>query len=188
MYFCYSYCLGTISTGSRPILRIIADSALKQMGFYASLPLLAGTVGDLAGGWISDILLRKAPATSRWPALGGDGRIPARRDRDRSRDSDHDPQTCVLFSCMAFFGLEVTVGVSWAMPLDIGGDFAGSVSSVMNMCGNIGGAISPTRWHIWSEVYGWDVPFSLRQRSVCIAALPYIARSTPAGGSFGVEL
>ena len=44
---------------------------------------------------------------------------------------------------MAFFGLEMTVGVSWAIPLDIGGDFAGSVSSVMNMCGNIGGAISP---------------------------------------------
>jgi hypothetical protein len=34
------------------------------------------------------------------------------------------------------------VGVSWAVPLDIGGDFAGSVSSVMNMAGNIGGAIS----------------------------------------------
>ena len=31
-----------------------------------------------------------------------------------------DPFTCVLFSCLAVFGLELTVGVSWALPLDIG--------------------------------------------------------------------
>ena len=29
------------------------------MGFYASLPLLAGTVGDLAGGWISDAWFKR---------------------------------------------------------------------------------------------------------------------------------
>ena len=55
----------------------------------------------------------------------------------------HDPKLSVAFSCLAFGGLELTVGVSWAIPLDIGGDFAGCTASVMNMCGNIGGAISP---------------------------------------------
>src|SRR5438270_11610720 len=33
---------------------------LLQMGFYASLPLLAGTAGDLMGGWISDIWARRS--------------------------------------------------------------------------------------------------------------------------------
>ena len=55
----------------------------------------------------------------------------------------------VWYTCLAVFGLEATVGVSWAIPLDIGGDYAGSFSSVMNMCGNIGGAISATCWPIW---------------------------------------
>ena len=32
----------------------IADSIFKQMGFYASLLLLAGTVGDIFGGCVSD--------------------------------------------------------------------------------------------------------------------------------------
>ena len=36
------------------------------------------------------------------------------------------PGLCVLFTCLAFFGVEVTVGVSWAIPLDIAGDRAGS--------------------------------------------------------------
>ena len=51
-------------------------------------------------------------------------------------------EMCVVYTCLAVFGLELTVGVSWAIPLDIGGDFAGSVSAVMNTFGNIGGAIS----------------------------------------------
>ena len=38
----------------------------------------------------------------------------------------------VAWSCVAMFGLELTVGVAWAVPLDIGGDYAGSVSAVMN--------------------------------------------------------
>jgi hypothetical protein len=38
----------------------------------------------------------------------------------------------VGFSAAAMFGLELTVGVSWAVTLDIGGAYAGSVSSVMN--------------------------------------------------------
>ena len=34
-----------------------------------------------------------------------------------------DPHACVGYTCFAVFGLEVTVGVSWAIPLDIGADF-----------------------------------------------------------------
>ena len=45
-------------------------------------------------------------------------------------------------SALALFGLELTVGVSWAVTLDIGGEFAGSVSAVMNTLGNIGAAIA----------------------------------------------
>ena len=84
-----------------------------------------------------------------------------------------DPQTCVLWSCIAFFGLELTVGVAWAIPLDIGGDCAGSVSSVMNMCGNIGGAISPAALAYLVKAYGWNVPFLVASSLCAIAAALY---------------
>ncbi len=32
---------------------------LTQMGFFASLPLAAGVIGDLAGGWFSDEIIKK---------------------------------------------------------------------------------------------------------------------------------
>jgi MFS family permease len=76
---------------------------------------------------------------------------------------------CVWYTCLAVFGLESTVGVSWAIPLDIGGDYAGSVSAVMNMCGNIGGAISPALLAYLVRWYGWNVPF-LVSAALCIAA------------------
>ena len=65
------------------------------------------------------------------------------------------------------------VGVSWAIPLDIGGDFAGCTASVMNMCGNIGGAISPALLAYLVEDFGWDVPFFVTSALCIIGALIY---------------
>ncbi len=173
MYFCYNYCLSTYLDWFPTYLHQYRGYDLKRMGFYASLPLLAGTVGDLAGGWISDIILRRTSnvkLSRRVVAIGGfllaaAGIIPATLTTD--------PQTCVTWSCIGFFGLEITVGISWAIPLDIGGDCAGSVSSVMNMCGNIGGAISPAALAYLVKAYGWNVPFLVASMLCAIGALLY---------------
>jgi sugar phosphate permease len=176
MYFCYNYCLSTYVDWFPTYLHQHRGYDLKQMGFYASLPLLAGTVGDLVGGWLSDVLLRitsNVKQSRRVVAVAGfllaaAGIVPATLTTD--------PQTCVLWSCIAFFGLEITVGVSWAIPLDIGGDCAGSVSSVMNMCGNIGGAISPAALAYLVKAYGWNVPFLVASSLCVIGAVLYSTR------------
>jgi sugar phosphate permease len=169
MYFCYAYCIAVYLDWFPTYLKEHRGMSLKQMGFYASLPLLAGTAGDLLGGWLSDVLLRRTGnlrGSRRWVAIGGfltaaAGIIPATLTNDAA--------ACVLFSCVGVFGLEVTVGVSWAVALDIGGDFAGSASAVMNMCGNIGGAISPTLLAYLVKSYGWQEPF-LVASALCVAA------------------
>ena len=142
---------------------------IAQMGIYASLPLLAGVVGDLAGGWFSDLVLRRTGNVNlarRWVAIAGfllsaAATVPAVLTRD--------PHVSVAWYCVAFFGLEWTVGISWAVPLDIGGDFAGSVSAVMNMLGNIGGAVAATVVTYTAAHYGWNVPF-LVTASLCVIA------------------
>ena len=72
------------------------------------------------------------------------------------------------------FGLELTVGVSWALPLDIGGDYAGSVSAVMNTCGNIGGAISPALLAYLVQNFGWREPFLLASVFCLVAAALFL--------------
>ena len=82
--------------------------------------------------------------------------------------------TCVWLSCVAIFALESTVGVSWAITLDIGCDSAGSVSSVMNTCGNFGGAIGSALSAYLVVLYGWSAPFLVMAGLSIVAAVLYL--------------
>ena len=86
----------------------------------------------------------------------------------------HDPRVSVAFYCVAFFGLEWTVGISWAVPLDIGGDFAGSVSAVMNTLGNIGGALSAIVVTTAVSCIDWKAPFLITSALCIVAAILYL--------------
>ena len=174
MYFFYNYNLNVYQDWFPTYLRQSKGMTLTQMGIYASFPLLAGVIGDLAGGWFSDIVLRRTGNVNlarRWVAIAGflvsaAATVPA--------VLAHDPKVSVAFYCVAFFGLEWTVGISWAVPLDIGGDFAGSVSAVMNMLGNVGGAVAATVVTYTAARYGWNVPFMMTAGLCLIAAVLWL--------------
>jgi sugar phosphate permease len=174
MYFCYNFNLNVYQDWFPTYLHDSRGLTLAKMGIYASLPLLAGVLGDLAGGWCSDAVLRatgKVNLARRWVAiagfvLSGTATVPA--------VLTHDPRVSVAFYCVAFFALEWTVGISWAVPLDIGGDFAGSVSAVMNSLGNLGGALSaPVVTYVATRL-GWNVPFYTTSALCAIAVLLYL--------------
>lgn len=175
MYFCYGWCLAVYLDWFPTYLKEHRGLTLKAMGVYASLPLLAGVLGDFLGGWVSDriahstknLKLARSGVAVAGFALAAAGIIPATLAQSA--------ETCVAFTCLAFFGLEVTVGVSWAVPLDIGGDWAGSVSSVMNTAGNIGGAISTLALGYLVRDYGWNVPF-LVAAALCALGAVLFAR------------
>jgi len=159
MYFCYAYGISVYLVWFPKYLNDHRGFGLKQMGFYASLPLLAGTVGDVAGGWISDLWSRRSGdlKTAR-RAVGAAGLLGAALCIALACLTA-DPLLSVLYSCLGVFSMELTVGVSWAVTLDIGGDFAGSVSSVMNTCGNMGGATAAAVSGYLVQLYSWDLPF-----------------------------
>jgi len=168
MYFCYGYSIDVYLDWFPKYLNEHRGFNLMQMGFYASLPLLAGAAGDLLGGTVSDRcakrfgnlkLARRAVATAGF-LLAAVFILPA-------TFTTHSTAS-VWYSCVAVFGLEVTVGVSWAIPLDIGGDYAGSVASVMNTFGNLGSAVSPVLLAYLVGMYGWNMPF-LVCTFLCIA-------------------
>jgi sugar phosphate permease len=174
MYFCYNFNLNVYQDWFPTYLHDSRGMTLAKMGVYASLPLFAGVLGDLAGCSFSDNILKRTGNVNiarRWVAIAGfvlsaAATVPA--------IFAHDPRVSVAFYCAAFFGLEWTVGISWAVPLDIGGDFAGSVSAVMNTLGNIGGALSA--WVVTHAVtrYGWHSPFLITSALCLIAAILYL--------------
>jgi MFS family permease len=159
MYFCYGYSIDIYLDWFPKYLNEHRGYNLTQMGFYASLPLLAGAAGDLLGGTISDRCARRfgnLKLARRTVAFIGFviaaiTIIPATYTSSSSAS--------VLYSCAAVFGLEITVGVAWAIPLDIGGEYAGSIASVMNTFGNLGSAVSPVLLAYFVGFYGWNMPF-----------------------------
>jgi MFS transporter, ACS family, glucarate transporter len=159
MYFCYGYCLNMFLVWYPKYLESARGYTLKEMGFFASLPLAAGVIGDICGGVFSDLIIHKT------------GRIKFARQSVAIVGfllaaiciplAIHEPDRYVsaaLFGA-AVFGMELVVGNAWAVTLDIGGSFAGSCSAVMNTFGNIGGAIIATVTGFIVKAYGWDAAF-----------------------------
>ena len=159
MYFCYGYAIDIYLDWFPKYLNEHRGFNLKQMGIYASLPLLAGAAGDILGGTVSDFCAKRFGSLKiarRTVALAGF--LLAAVFILPATFTPHSSAS-VLYSCIAVFGLEVTVGVSWAIPLDIGGDCAGTIASVMNTFGNLGSAVSPILLAYLVGFYGWNIPF-----------------------------
>ena len=174
MYLCYGWTLAIYLDWLPTYLREFRGYDLKQMGLYASLPLFAGVAGDMLGGWLSDwwaersgnLKLARSAVGAAGFAIAALGIVPA--------TMTSNPEMCVAYTCVAFFGLELTVGVSWAIPLDVGGDFAGSVSAVMNTFGNIGGAVSTVALGYIVKAFGWNVPFYAAAVFCVLGAILYL--------------
>src|SRR5262249_18766213 len=60
MYFCYAYSIDFYLTWFPKYLNAARGLSLEAMGVYASVPLIAGTLGDLFGGWISDVFVKRS--------------------------------------------------------------------------------------------------------------------------------
>jgi sugar phosphate permease len=158
-YFTYVYCLWIFLTWLTKYLIDVRHFTLLKGGLLASLPLWAGVVGDTVGGLATDWLLRRTGnaklARSSVAITGLLGCavfiVPAALTED--------PYVAVGCLTAAMFFLECTIGPSWAVPMDTGGKYSGTVSGMMNMAGNFGGAISPIVFGYLAYGDKWQAPF-----------------------------
>jgi hypothetical protein len=81
-----------------------------------------------------------------------------------------NPNTAVYCLTAAMFFLEMTIGPAWAVPMDVGGEFSGSVSGMMNMGGQLVGALSPTIFGIFMEKGSLVAAFSVSAGLLFIGA------------------
>jgi sugar phosphate permease len=174
MYACYGYSIGIYLSWFPAYLVAAHDFTLAQMGLYASLPLLAGVGGDILGGWTSDLLLKRTgniALARRLVAIVG---FIVAGSMILLAINTPNPMIGVVFFSVAVFGLELTVGVSWAVALDIGDEFAGSVSSVMNTAGNLGATIAAAATGYLVSMYSWNAAFSVLAGLAAIAAVLFM--------------
>jgi MFS family permease len=170
IYFCYGWVLWLYLAWFPTYLREARHFTQLGTG-WASVPLLAATVTNVVGGLLSDRLAHQWNDLRRGRlmvsicgfAIAGIALLPG-----VLAASAIAAMVCLT---IALAGLELTVSVSWAICIDIGGDFSGSVSSVMNTWGNIGGAVSAVMVGYLATLFGWTSPFLLASALCLFSAL-----------------
>jgi sugar phosphate permease len=133
--------------------------SIKSMGFLASVPLFAGAIGGLTGGALTDFVYKKTGDLKRARrvvsviALLGSAvfLVP----------SAVLAKPVAVIWCMSasVFFMTLLLGPAWAVAMDIGKEYSGSVSGVMNMVGNGTGAISPIVFGFLAQRGMWVAPF-----------------------------
>jgi sugar phosphate permease len=169
-YFTYVYCLWIFLSWLPSYLIEVRHFTLIKVGIFASLPLWAGVVGDTLGGLATDWLLKvtgSARIGRRVVAIVGllgcaVCIVPAALTEDA--------YMAVAGLTASMFFLEFTIGPSWSVPMDTGGKYSGTVSGMMNMAGNIGGALSPIVFGILAQGNNWQAPFIVAAALLVIGA------------------
>lgn len=174
-YPTYCYTIWIFMTWMPAYLVEARGFSLIKMGIFASLPLLAGTLGDTLGGWLSDKLWRKTGRgkfSRRVVAMTG--MLVAAAFMIPAALTESAYLAVFLLGC-SLFGLEMAVGVYWAVSLDVGHEYAGTVSGMMNTVGNIGSALSPLVFGAILQFTGsWVYPFLVASCILVVGALLWL--------------
>ncbi len=177
VYFCYGWVLWLYLAWFPTYLREARHYSSLKSGL-ASIPLLAATVANVAGGVLSDNLAARFRDLRRGRLMVSICGFSVATLALLPGVLASSPVTALVCLTVALGGLELTVAVSWAICLDIGGDYSGSVSSVMNTWGNLGGAISAVMVGYLATLLGWTSPF-LMASLLCLLSALIVSRIDP---------
>ena len=175
MYGCMFYGWYFYITWLPTYLREARGLSAAQSGLYAGLPLLLGAFGCMAGGLLTDALVRRWGLKFGRRAVGLVGLLASGAFLFASVFL-HDPVHAIWAISLSAFANDLTLSACWAVCIDTAKEYAGTVSGCMNTFGNLGGALSPLlvgvfleRFHSWqwsfyaaSAVYWMGALFWLR--------------------------
>jgi sugar phosphate permease len=170
-YSCFFFGTNFYLTWYPTYLREHRHLTLQAMGLIGSLPLFAGMLGDVTGGSLSDFFFKRtrdARFARRIVAapgflLAGVFVIPAAMT--------HNALASVLFLALSFFFLEFVIGPAWAVPMDVGGQFSGTVTGIMNMAGALAASLTAIVYGGLFDRGFWIAPFFVSAGVMLLGAL-----------------
>ena len=177
VYLCYGWVLWLFLAWFPTYLREARHFTALKSGL-ASVPLFAATLTNVIGGVASDKLSVKWNNLRHGRLAVSIGGFLIAALGLMLGVMATSPVLALGYLTVALGGLELTVAVSWAMCIDMGGEYSGSVSSVMNTLGNVGGALSPVMVGYFVTKFGWTAPFFFAS-SICVISALLVSRVDP---------
>ena len=168
-YFSYGYIAWIYFSWFFLYMAQVRGFDLRSSAHYAMLPFLSMTVCCLAGGILSDGLTERyglrvgrcmlaaasMAATALFLVIGSQAQ---------------SPQLAGLILAGGAGVLYISQSSFWSVSADIAGDNSGIFSSMMNMGGQIGGAVTASLTPWIAQRYGWTTSFAIAAALALISA------------------
>jgi ACS family glucarate transporter-like MFS transporter len=172
-YFCYGYVAWIFFSWFYIYLAKVRGLNLKASAFYAMLPFIAMAVGCPLGGLISDRLTKR-----RGKRFGRCGlAIFSIALAGAFLVFGSNVASARLASIVLSGGagaLYLSQSSFWSVTADIGGASCGSVSGLMNMGAQMGGAITASLTPWIASRYGWTASFVAAAALCVVGALSWL--------------
>ncbi len=169
-YFTYGYAAFIFFSWFFIYLSEVRGLNLRQSSYYTMLPFLAMACASPLGGWISDRVMEKRG--KRWGRSGiaivGMGLAAVFIALGTQVESAKLASVILAGGAGALY---LSQSSFWSVSADIGGKSAGSVSGVMNMGGQLGGALTASLTPAIAKHFAWNVSFLFAALLCAVGAL-----------------
>lgn len=169
--FCYFYVLTIYIVWLPTYLSQVHHFSLAKTGTLGTIPWIGGAVGGILWGKVSDSLCKRTGNVTLWrrvvPSACLVATVPLLMGAVYAKGS----LATVLLFAGSFFVMDGTIAVFWAIAMDMGGRYSGSVAAWMNTWANIGGLLSPVVFGLLVHgLHSWVVPFAVGSALLLVAA------------------
>jgi sugar phosphate permease len=152
---------------------LVEVRGIQNFAPYAALPFLLAAFADMFGGWTSDALVRRiglkwGRRTVGLLGLGGSVLFVL------LSFASWNPVYAVISLAMGFAAADFMVPNCWAICLDIGKRYSGTVTGFMNTAAQIGGAIALTVIGYFAGRKQWNIAILTMAIGLLISALLYL--------------
>ena len=172
-YFCFGYVAWIFFSWFYIYLAEVRGLNLKSSAFYAMLPMVAMAIFCLLGGKLSDALTKAyGPRAGRclvaFLAFVGAGIFVATGALVESARV-----ASLILACGAGT-LYISQSSFWSVTADLAGHSSGSVSGLMNMGGQIGGAVTAQLTPWIAKDFGWTASFLVAAGLCVLGAVAWL--------------
>jgi MFS transporter, ACS family, glucarate transporter len=164
-YFCYGYVAYIFFTWFFIYLSAVRGLDLKSSSHYAMLPFLAMASCSPLGGFISDYVTRRSGKRAGRCGVACAAMVLCTVFIAMGTYA-HDARLASIVLAGGAGALYLSQSSFWSVTSDLAGSSAGSVSGVMNMGGQFGGAVTASLTPLIAKYFGWGTSFFVAA-SVC---------------------
>ncbi len=172
-YFCYGYVAYVFFSWFFIYLNMVRGLDLKSSWHYGMLPFIAMAIASPLGGWISDLVAKKyGNRLGRCGVASFSLMLAAIFVAAGTYARDARVASIILAGGAG--ALYLSQSSFWSVTSDIAGRSAGSVSGVMNMGNQIGGAVTASLTPLIAKHFGWGTSFTVAAALCVVGSLTWL--------------